>query len=480
MPATSPPSHAPLNRRGRWTVLAVCSLSLFVVGLDTTIVNVALPSIGAGLHVGIRSLEWTVDAYTLVLASLLISSGAIADRVGRRRVFQSGLVVFGASSAAAALAPSLGVLIAARAVQGIGGSMLSPVALAIVVNTITDPKERARAIGVWASVFGLSMATGPALGGALVSGLGWRSVFWVNVPVVAAALGMTARFVPESRAARPRRLDVPGQLLLTIIVGGSVAVLIEGPRIGWTSTTAIVGYLTVATAIVGLVWIEARRREPLIDPRLFRRPPFAAAVLGAVTVFVGLNATLLLNILYLQHARGMSAIASGVVTLPLAVAATVCAPLSGILVSRVGPRLPLALAGAFTTLGGLSLVRLDNDTSLGLLLTAYLLIGIGFGFANAPITNTAVSGLPADRAGVAGGITSTARQFGSALGIAIAGSIVVGASDVTLAHAARPGWMLVAACGVLVLGVAGASPATAAKVSRPSADHTAPQTARRP
>jgi MFS family permease len=190
----------------RWTVLAICCLSLFLAGLDTTVVNIGLPSIGAGLHVGTRGLEWTVDAYTLVLASLLISSGALADRVGRRRVFRLGLVVFGVASVACALAPTIGVLIAARAVQGAGGSMLSPVALAIVVNVITEPRERARAIGLWAAVFGVSMAAGPIAGGALVSGAGWRSVFWINVPVVAMALVLTAAFVPESRAPRPRRL----------------------------------------------------------------------------------------------------------------------------------------------------------------------------------------------------------------------------------------------------------------------------------
>src|SRR5919205_3337926 len=163
-----------LRARRRWTVLAVCCLSMFLVGLDTTIVNVGLPAIGRGLDVGTRSLEWVVDAYTVVLASLLISSGALADRFGRRRVFRSGLVVFGTASLACALAPSLGVLVAARAVQGIGASMLSPVALAIVVNAIPDPKERAQAIGIWASVFGLSMAAGPVTGGALIAPFGWR------------------------------------------------------------------------------------------------------------------------------------------------------------------------------------------------------------------------------------------------------------------------------------------------------------------
>ncbi|WP_328809087.1 MFS transporter [Nonomuraea montanisoli] len=443
--------------RRRWTVLAVCCLSMFLVGLDTTIVNVGLPAIGSGLGVGTRGLEWVVDAYTLVLASLLISSGALADRFGRRRVFQFGLAVFGVASLACALAPSVGALAAARAVQGVGASMLSPVALAIVVNAMPDPKERAQAIGVWASVFGLSMAAGPVTGGALVAGVGWRSVFWINAPVVVAALALSVIFIPESRAPRARRLDLPGQALLTVVIGVSVGVLIEGPRVGWTSPVALAAYALVAVAAAGFVWVECRREEPLMDPRLFRRPVFGGAVLGAVAVFVALNVTLLLTTLYLQHARGWTALAAGAATLPMAAGATLCAPLSGHLVGRLGPRPPLVLAGGFIAAGGLCLVGLDQRTSVPLLLAAYALIGIGFGFANAPITNTAVSGLPPARAGVAGAITSTARQFGSALGIAIAGGLVAGAGPAALAQASRPGWIMVTACGLVLLLVAYAS-----------------------
>ncbi|MET9374546.1 MFS transporter [Streptomyces sp. NPDC002992] len=446
-----------LDARGRWTVLAVCCLSMFLVGLDTTIVNVGLPAIGDGLGVGTRGLEWVVDAYTLVLAALLISSGALADRFGRRRVFRYGLAVFGAASLLCALAPSAGVLVAARALQGIGASMLSPVALAIVVNAMPDPKERARAIGVWASVFGLSMAAGPVTGGALVEALGWRSLFWINAPVVVAALVLSAVFVPESRAPRPQRLDLPGQALLTVAVAVSVGVLIEGPHIGWTSPAALGLYGCAAVATVAFVRVESRRPEPLMDLRLFRRPVFGGAVLGALAVFVALNVTLLLSTFYLQHGRGWTPLAAGTATLPMAVGATVCAPLAGRLVGRLGPRPPLLLAGGFLTAGGLCLVGLDQDTGVPLLLTAYLLVGIGFGFANAPLTNTAVSGLPPARAGVAGAITSTARQLGAALGIALAGGLVATAGPTELARASRPGWMLVAACGAFLLLVAHAS-----------------------
>lgn len=459
MTATTHPLPIPAepSARRRWTVLAVCCLSMFLVGLDTTIVNVGLPAIGQGLGIGTHDLEWTVDAYTLVLASLLISSGALADRFGRRRIFQLGLAVFGAASLLCALAPSAGALVAARAVQGVGASMLSPVALAIVVNTMPDPGERARAIGIWASVFGLSMAVGPVTGGALVAEFGWRSLFWINAPVIAAALVLTAVFVPESRARRARKPDLPGQVLLAVAMVAAVGVLIEGPRIGWTSPAAWGAYGVAVPAAAAFVRVECRRREPLVDPRLFLRPAFGSAVVGAVAVFAALNATLFLTTLYLQHTRGWTPLAAGAATLPLAVGAAVCAPLSGRLVGRVGARVPLVLAGGSITAGGLCLAGLDEHTGVPLLLLAYGLIGTGFGFANAPITDTAVSALPPDRAGVAGAITSTARQFGGAVGIAAAGGLVAGAGPADLAQASRPGWILVAGCGVALLAVARAS-----------------------
>ena len=208
-----------LSRRHRVVVLAICCTSLLVVVMDISIVNVALPAIRADLRASVTGLQWTVDAYTLVLASFLLLAGSTADRVGRRRIFQVGLAVFGLGSLLCSLAPSIGWLIAARALQAVGGTMLNPVAMAIVANTFPDRAERARAIGVFGSVAGLSLALGPILGGALVDGIGWRSIFWINVPIVAAAIVCTALFVPESRAARARRFDPVGQTLMILIRG---------------------------------------------------------------------------------------------------------------------------------------------------------------------------------------------------------------------------------------------------------------------
>lgn len=441
-----------LSARRRWAILAVCASALFLVGLDTTIVSIGLPQIGLGLGLDVDRLAWVIDAYTVPFASLLITAGALADRFGRRRVFQIGLVVFAVASLAGAAAPSLGWLIAARALQGVGASMLTPVALAIVVGVMTDPRERAQAIGIWASVFGVSLAAGPLTGGALIAAFDWRAVFWINVPVVLVALILVAVLVPESRAAHARRLDIRGQVLLVLLIGGMVAVLIEAPHVGWTSPVVILGIGAVLLTALGFFWAESRSRQPLIDPHLFQHPGFAGAVAGAVALFVGFSVTLLLTTVLLQGGEGWTPLAAGAATLPMAIGAIVGAPLSGYLVGRAGPRIPLLVAGALLTLGGALLTTLAAGMNLTALLVAFLLIGLGVGLGNPPITNTAVNSLPLDRAGVAGGVTSTARQVGTALGIALAGTIAASESFVS-------GWIIITACGAVLLGVAALAPA---------------------
>src|SRR3954466_3678592 len=223
-----------------WAVLAICCCSLLLVGIDVTIVNIALPTIRRDLHSSLSGLQWVVDAYSLVLAAMLMFSGSLGDRLGRRRVFLVGLVAFTAASLACGLAPSLGWLVAFRIVQAVGGSMLNPVAMSIIVNTFREPAERARAIGVWAAVVGLSMALGPLVGGALVDGAGWRWIFWVNVPVGLATIALTWRWVPESRAPRPRRFDPLGQLLVALALGSLTYAIIEAPRAGWTASSTVI------------------------------------------------------------------------------------------------------------------------------------------------------------------------------------------------------------------------------------------------
>src|SRR2546429_4531684 len=258
------------SRRRRFLVLAICCASVIVVVMDISIVNVALPAIGHDLHASESGLQWTSDAYTLVLASFLVLAGSTADRVGRRRIFHTGLAAFGLGSLLCGLAPGIGWLIAARALQAAGGTMLNPVAMAIVATTFPDPAERARAIGVFGSMTGLSLALGPILGGALVDGFGWHSIFWINVPIVSAAIVCTALFVPESRAARARRFDPVGQILVVLALGSIVYAIIGSAWLGWTSPV-ILGLLAVAVlSALGILGYEPRRADPLLELRLVR------------------------------------------------------------------------------------------------------------------------------------------------------------------------------------------------------------------
>ena len=436
-------------------ILGICCLSLLIVGMDVTIVNVALASITADFHSSVTDLQWTVDAYSVVLASLLMLAGSTADRLGRRRVFQLGLILFTAGSLLCSLAPSLGWLIAFRALQAVGGSMLNPVAMSIITNVFPEPRERARAIGVWGGVVGLSLGVGPVLGGALIDGIGWRAIFWINVPIGLVALVLTALFVPESRAERARRPDPGGQALVMVLLGGLTFGIIEAPRSGWGSAETVTALVLAVAALAGLLLYEPRRPEPLLDLRFFRSVPFSGATLIAICAFGGFAGFLFLTSLYLQDVRGLSPLLAGCCLLPLAVMTLVCAPLSGRIVGARGPRLPLVVAGTLLTAGSLLLVDLSADESYVLILSAFVLYAAGFGFVNAPITNTAVSGMPRAQAGVAAAVASTSRQVGATLGVAVVGSVVssgvAGSLSRGFVRASHPAWWVIVADNVLVL-----------------------------
>jgi EmrB/QacA subfamily drug resistance transporter len=449
-----------LSRRRRLLVLVICSSSLFIVGLDSTIVNIALPAIGRDLHASVAGLQWTVDAYALVLASLLMLSGATADRVGRRRVFQTGLATFTVGSALCSLAPGLGWLIAFRMLQAMGGSMLNPVAMSIITNTFTERTERARAIGVWGGAYGLSLALGPVVGGLLVDSIGWRGTFYVNIPVGLAAIALTARFVPESRAPRPRRPDPVGQALIIVMLGSLTYAIIEGPAYGWSAPLIMVLFAAAAAALALFVAYEARRAEPVLDPRFFRSAPFAGAVLTAISATAAIGGFLFLATLYLQDVRGMSAMRAGLQLLPMAGMIAFGAVVSSRILARRGARLPMLAAGAGMAAGGLLLSRLTAASGPVSLAVAFAVFGTGGGLVNAPITYTAVSGMPVAQAGVASGIASTSRQIGQCLGIAVTGSILAGnlhgrPLQAGFGPASHACWLVLAAMGgvVFVLGL---------------------------
>ena len=429
-------------------------MSLLIVGLDVTIVNVALPSIGRDFGSSVSGLQWTVGAYTLVLASLLMLSGSMADRFGRKRTFVVGLVVFSVGSLLCSLATDQTMLVVFRMVQAVGGSMLNPVAMSIITNTFTNPRERAQAVGVWAAVVGVSMALGPVIGGVLVSSVGWRSIFWINIPVGLAAIVLTLRFIPESRAPKARRIDGVGEALVISLLASLTYGIIEAPDRGWGSAVIVTAFAVSLVSLIGLIWWEGRCAEPLIDLRFFRSVPFSGAAITAVAAFATLGGFLFLNTLYLQDERGFSPLRAGLFTLPMAVMVMVSAPISGRIVGTRGPRIPLLISGGALTVSCGMLSQIGPTTSFAWLFAAYAVFGMGFGLVNAPITTAAVSGMPRAQAGVASAIASTSRQAGATLGVAVAGSLLASAlvrsGGVGVVVTTRAGWLVLAACGVVV------------------------------
>jgi len=428
------PDRSADSPRRKLLILVTCCLALVLTAMDVTIVNVALPAIRSDLHATVSDLQWSIDGYTLVVASFLMLAGSVADRFGRRKIFQVGLMVFSLGSLLCSLAPNARMLVWSRVLQAIGGSMLNPVAMSIIVNTFLDPKERARAVGFWGAAFGVAMAAGPLLGGVLVEHIGWRAIFWVNLPFGALALLLTARFVRESRAERPRRFDLVAQILVIVALFALTSAVIDGRHGGWTSWPIATGFVVALVSLVGLVAWESRHPEPMLDLRFFRSFPFVAATVVAVLSFAAFSGFLFLNSLYLQEARGLSAAWAGLATLPIALALMVCSPLSGRLVGEGKARIALVVAGVAMGTAALLLTRLAENTPLAFLLVAYGVFGIGMGAVNAPITNTAVSGMPRSHAGLASAVASTSRQVGASLGVALAGSLA--GSGIESAHRA--------------------------------------------
>ena len=438
----------------RMIILVICCLSLFIVGLDNTIVNVALPTISRGLGASVSGLQWIVNGYTMVLASLVMSAGATADRFGRRQVFRAGLTVFTVSSALCSLAPSLGWLIAFRVLQAIGGSMLNPVAVSIISSVFKGRAERAWAIGVWVTMFGVSMALGPVLGGVLTSTVGWRSIFWVNIPVGLIAILLVSKFIPESRAEVKRRLDLVAQLLVILMLGSLIYAIIEGAQSDWSEPGIRALFALAGAAALVLVWWELRRKDPMIDPRSFRNLPFTGAVLTGICSFGSLGGFLFLSTIYLQEARGLSALHAGLHMLPTAAAMAICPLPAAWLAARRGLWLPLTLGGLALMLSMIAMSRLTVSSGELYLIAAFTLFGVGLGMVNGQISHAAVSAMPSSKAGLAAGIASASRQMGQALGVAVTGALLNaglhGPVQTEFVAASRPAWLVLTGCGCIV------------------------------
>jgi EmrB/QacA subfamily drug resistance transporter len=442
-----------LTRARRGLLLALCCTSVLIVGIDMTGVNVALPAISSNLGANVTGLSWVVDAYTVTLAALLLFSSSLGDRLGRRKIFVVGLSVFAIGSALCALAPTLGWLIAFRVIQAIGASALNPVAMAILGTVYTKPADRARALGIWGGVIGLSLALGPIVGGALVdSPLGWRWIFIINVPIGIAAIVMTLRIIPESRSPYARKFDSLGQLMVAVGLASLTFSIIDGSTLGWVSLPILGALLLAAICLVGILLYEPRRFEPLLELGFFRSFPFSASSIVAVLSFAALGSFLFLNSLYLQEGRGYSAFTAGLLVLPLAAVSIVFAPISGRILARRGARIPFVIAGTGIAIAGVLLSFIGSTTPIWFLLIGYAVMGVGNAAVGAPVSQTAVAGMPRERIGIATGISSTSRQVGATLGVAIAGAVLAGQSRGTsILTATEAGWWINAAYGTVIL-----------------------------
>ncbi|HEY7406009.1 MAG TPA: MFS transporter [Candidatus Angelobacter sp.] len=407
-----------------WLLIAT-SFGFVVVQLDVTIVNVALPQIGSRLHAAVAGLQWVVDAYTLSFAALLISAGVIGDRFGSRRVYLAGFLIFTAASVVCGLAPTIGVLIAARALQGCGAALLVPSSLSILNHSAADnPGLRARMVGLWTAAGGVSIAAGPVAGGLLLSWLGWRSIFLVNILLCGVAILLVLRFVPADSAGESRHLDLRGQILAVVALTGLIGAIIEFGRDHALHTPVIGGALIGVLAVGAFLAVESRGSEPMLPLHLFRDRCFSVSVSFGVLVNLTYYGVIFVLSLYLQQARGYSALKTGVAFLPLTATFIVSNVISGWLTARAGSRLPMIVGALVGTLGYAMLLRLDTNTSLLSMMAAFVLIPGGMGLAVPAMTTAILSSVPRERSGTASAVLNTARQAGGAIGVAIFGALL--------------------------------------------------------
>jgi EmrB/QacA subfamily drug resistance transporter len=413
----------------RWLTLVVLCFSLLVIIVDNSILNVALPTLAGaksagGLGATDSDLQWIVDSYVLVFAGLLLTAGALGDRFGRYKALTFGLAVFGAGSALAAMATSPTTLIAYRAVMGIGGAFIMPATLSIITNVFRDPKERGRAIGVWAGVSALGLAVGPVTGGFLLGHFWWGSVLLVNVPIVIGALVFGFMLIPDSRDPSAPGIDVPGAVLsisgLAILLWG----LIEGPEKGWTSGLVLGAFAIGVGLLLGFLAWERHTDEPMLDVDFFKRPRFSAAS-GAITfTFMALMGTIFILTQYLQSVHGFSPLKAGAVLIPMSCVMMVLAPTSARIVERVGTKLVLGVGLVIVSTALFSMSLFSADTGLGWIIAATMLMASGMANVMAPATESIMGSLPREKAGVGSAVNDTTRQVGGAIGVALIGSLL--------------------------------------------------------
>lgn len=423
-----PPETVP--GRSPWPALAALACGLFISVVSTTVVSVALPEIGRDLGAGPTELQWVVDAYALVYAGLLVTGGAMGDRCGRKGVFLTGVAIFGIGALVTGLAPTVPVLLAGRAVQGLGPALLVPGSLTVIRSLFHDPKQRATAIGLWSTASGLALAVGPVLGGVIVDGPGWRWVFLLNVPLSAAVLLVAARTVPRlARTGSDSRFDGTGAVLITVGIAALTFALIEGQELGWSAPAVLAALVASAAALVAFVIWERRRVDPLVDLTLFARPAFVAANIGGLIVFFAFVGGIVYFSVYFQQVQQHSPLVAGIDVSAIGVAFALTASVSGRLVGRLGARPPILAGLVLAGVSTLGLLRLGPETPIGAVWWNFALVGAGIGMCLTPMTSIAVGAVDPARAGMASAIHNALRQVGQVLGVAVLGALVYAPLD---------------------------------------------------
>ncbi|MFJ8309630.1 MULTISPECIES: MFS transporter [unclassified Streptomyces] len=419
---------AGIRRKG--LLLLGLSLGYFMVLLDTSVVNVALPAIRDDIGGGLSGLQWVVNGYTLTFAALLLTMGALSDRFGARRVFLAGTWAFLVASGLTAAAPDLGVLIGMRGVLGIAGAALLPASMAVIATACTDPAERARALGSWAAITGVALAAGPVVGGVLTDTLGWRFIFVINVPVALLSVFLTRAFAPQVPRNPDRAIDLPGQLLAVLALAGLTFGVIQSEPEGWTSAPVLIALAVGVAAAIGFLAVERREpgvRGPMLPLKLFRNSAFSVGLLNGLLVNFGLSGVLFVMSLHFQQGLGYTAMAAGLAFLPLTLPTAFNPICTGRLVARKGPRVPSILGFSLMTLGALIQLLFVGDVGAGqyaLTAVGLLVFGFGVSFAIPSLVTTLVSAVPKEQAGIASGALNSARQTGAVVGVAVLGSFL--------------------------------------------------------
>ncbi len=427
MPISQPIGGEDIDERiheRRWQILAVLCLSLLIIVMDNTILNVTIPSLITELGASNSQIQWIIDSYVLVFAGLLLTAGSLSDRYGRKGFLQVGIAVFAVGSIAAAFSTTATQLIGARAFMGVGGALIMPATLSILMNVFHDPTERGRAIAVWAGFSGLGVAIGPMTGGFLLEHFSWHSVFWVNLPLGVAALVLGAFLVPTSRDPEKNKLDPIGAVLSIVGFAGVLFGIIEGPSNGWDHSSVIVGFVVGILALAGFGLWEVHTEHPMVDMSVFRNARFSAASGTITLVFFALFGSLFLMTQYWQLVHGYTPLQAGVRLLPQAMTMMIVAPLSARVVERVGTKRVVLGGLALIAIGLILLSFIQPETPYVVVISFLVVMSIGMGMTMAPATESVMGSLPREKAGVGSAINDTTRQVGGALGVAIIGSVV--------------------------------------------------------